>query len=499
MRDVRRIHAIRLALRGRERAGRPADVAVTVYGAVLAGLVLGVPIVRALVVAFADPSLGGAVTTAGAAGSASAAAAVLLALASAAGSVRGPAVPSPTVASIVANGPLPRRNVLAATFLGSAAGLVLTLTGIVAVPAAGFVLGGVWRLDAAVALLVGTGLLGVTAVVAWLVGQRLTARAAEALAVAAVLIAVVTGPFALVRDATPWGAIQVLWARAGDGVAWPALLVLAVVAVLAASLVPWLLDGLDGERLATQASRWQRVGTAVGALDGAGAVGELRGTPVLGRRWRAVLPVPRVLVVPLADAISTARRPVVVLAGGAALVVAGLLVAVEPPHAIAWALAGATALAGVTGLATGLRDAGSSLLGPPVFGGGPGALLVAHTLWPFVAGTLVFWASALCAGASPGTAVPLVALVACAVSIVAAGSVKGPLPLALLAPVPTAVGDASVLAVLGWQLDGPLLMIAASTIAGALAAEAGTLTGAIPPALGVGLALVLLVRRLRRA
>ncbi|KAB1653413.1 hypothetical protein F8O01_08190 [Pseudoclavibacter chungangensis] len=472
MRDAGRLRSIATVVRRRERARGGSDVAVTAYGAVLAALVVGVPVLRAVVLALAEQPVAASLATSGAAGIVGIVTIVVLAGAAALGPVRGPAVTTPTIAWIVASGPLPRRAVLGRAVTTAAIALSAALTVVVALVATALVLAGVWTPSGAATVLVGTLLVGVVAAVTWLIGQRLPPRGAQLAPCAIAALGLLGLAFEPVRRLLPWGALETLWRSAGAAgePAWlDPTIALAVAAVIGAVAIPWLLDGLAGPELVRQAARWERVGTAVGALDGAGAVGELRASPTIGRTWRAVLPVPRPFVIPLADAIGAARRPVVALTGVLVLVASGLLLALAPAGPPVWMLVGLGALIGQTSLATGLRDAGSTLLGPPVFGGPPLRALAAHATWPFVAGTIVIAATALVTGGPSWHLVDALAVAACATGAIAMESVKGPLPVALLAPVPTAFGDVSVFAVAAWQLDGPILVLASGAIGGALA------------------------------
>lgn len=502
----RRLRRVRRILRHRTRARPFGEVATTVYGAVLGSLVAGAPIVRAIVLSLAGPDVQAALGVLVPAGLAGGVASAVLVAAAVVGPTRGAAVPSPAIARLAAWGPLARRRVLAADALRTAATTSALLAGIAAVVAGAALVAGAIGPSSIAPLVVSAAALGPVATAVLLVAQAvpetrawIVAAATTVLGVAAALL---PGPLGLL----PSSGVQRVWAAAlaaspdgpADAAAWTGVTVVAAWALVAALAVPFLLDALTGTTIERHAARWERAGTAVAALDGAGAASVLRAPPVLGRRIRAVGPGPRALVTLRLDAVVALRRPVVLVSSAAGLVAAGALLAVAGVSPVAWGVAGAVALAGTTGLAGGLRDAGDRALGPALHGDDPAGALRRHAAWPVACGVLLAGGTALAlGGAAAGAAGVLLAVLATAA--VACTSVKGPLPTGLLAPTATAVGDPSIVLVLAWQVDALLIVVVGCVLA-AVALDAGAVGWSLAAAgAAIGLLLLTTSARVRSA
>ena len=229
------------------------------------------------------------------------------------------------------------------------------------------------------------------------------------------------------------------------------------------------------------------------------------GAPVrVGRRWR-LRPSGRVtLAILTRDALGVIRTParslLALAAAAAAAAVWGLALGVGDPAAagsgpdlgrVGALGAGATLLAYVAlqpwcrGLATAAEGAGSPALLPVA----PQGALLRHLLLPALLAVLAVGAGAgvLLGSGVPVDGPPAFVLGSGAVPLAAAlalrmlSALKGTIPLRLLAPVPTPVGDASGINVLLWTLDGTI----AAILLGALLAvvwAVGITGGGVPVA-----------------
>lgn len=122
----------------------------------------------------------------------------------------------------------------------------------------------------------------------------------------------------------------------------------------------------------------------------------------------------------------------------------------------------------------GLRAAAQSSGVSPVLPMSPGALIVRHAVVP-AALAMLTCAVGLCAawliggglplnGEKPGgsAGIPIAVLSTCTTVVIvmavrASTALKGPIPLRMLTPIPTPVGDAAGINIVLWMLDGPIL------------------------------------------
>ena len=97
----------------------------------------------------------------------------------------------------------------------------------------------------------------------------------------------------------------------------------------------------------------------------------------------------------------------------------------------------------------------------------------------------------------PALAVPWWALVAVFITLLRVfDSLRGPLPIGLLLPVPTPVGDVSILNVIAWQADALILLLAGAAGLTVLAQQSGA-TAAAWLVVACGVVVALGMRRLR--
>ncbi|GAB2539307.1 hypothetical protein [Brachybacterium huguangmaarense] len=477
----------------REGARTRGDAAYALYVVVLAVAVIGVPAARVLVTLLAREDVAPALLGSGAPGAVTGAWLAGCALLVLAGAVRGPAVLSRFFTATLASSAMPRRSALLRPWSRAAGGLLL----------GGAALGAFtgWALEASGAATTGDALIlaaawagagGLTAL-AWLLGQLLGDRPRRALA----LMLAAASAAAVLLPAL--GRVGPGAALAPGGATATALILLGLGVAAVVVGVP-LLDRLRGTVLAQQAARWEAATAAAATGDVAAASGEFRALPTTGRRLGAVARRgARAARLPILyahrDLVALARTPERTAAGllagaaGAALLV--LAPAADGPLRVAAILAGALVLWLASGpLVDGLRH-GIATLGAPALLGQRGPVqAVLHLIVPVVvlaAAALVGAVAVLALGPSVPEAGAAVATAVLAAPLVVAvrlrDAAKGPLPVRLTMPMPTAQGDMSVIGMLAWQADAPLLGAGAVAVVAALG-----LLGAVPALVGAAAA-----------
>ena len=486
-------------LRRERQRGSGSNSRYTVYSVIMLLLIVGIPVFRMLVVELSSAE-GVAVLTspiapqilAAIAGS-SCAALVLL------GRIRGPALVDAFAAEVVASNHLPRRQTLRRTFLRSAAVLVLTcmLSAVVAVSA--LAVAGIATASTAVVFVVGAVLLGILASVGWLLGQSVLPRSsrwvAAAIAVTALLAAVIPGALA----ALPWGWVALLYPGDTPPSAL-ALVPLVVLVAIAGCAVPPLLDNIRGGELRVQARRWSNATTFAATADVAGGLAELRALPTGGRGWFAVRNAPLAVLILVRDLVGSLRSPERPITAALALVVAGFALAsvsVVPP-ALAWitAVFGATVAFLALGVwSDGFRHAAETVHELPLYGFAIAKQFALHSLLPIV-GVIVFVGAgataALAVGATAASVSMSIVFALFVIAIRIMSATKGRMPLALLTPIPTPVGDFSGLVVAFWQADALLVTATVSVI---VTAEWLSLPLLVLVLVGAGAAALVMARR----
>jgi len=495
--------AVREIWADRTQARTRGDLLYLVYVAVLSVVVLVVPVLRMLGMGLARPDVlpallaGSAPQVVGAALPLAGAVALLV------GAVRGPALLAPFFTASLAWSGLRRRTVLWRPFARALTVPVLGLVTAAALVTATLVgsghaevTAGVWF---ALAGLGGGLLLGA----AWLLGQLLEAvpRRLLVLALTAAAVVIAWQPVPLLL-----GAVYPVGAPAGS-VPWAIGMLLAGAAAVGAC-VP-LLDRLRGAVLAEQASRWESATVIATTGDLAGVAGQFRARPTTARRLPAIGPGPLPLLYARRDAIAWLRTPErsVVSALLVICAAAALTGGMQLTGPLAWLAVSTGTLgiwAGSGAFVDGIHHAIHTLGAPPLLGQ-PAALQAAlHALAPtLLLGALAALGAggtALVTGVPGAQAVVMLLVPVLLAPVLVAGRVrdaaKGPMPLSLATPMPTAQGDLSVFPMLIWQSDAIVLALlsgAALTIAGA-AGPPWVLLAAI----GAGALMVLMARsRLR--
>lgn len=277
---------------------------------------------------------------------------------------------------------------------------------------------------------------------------------------------------------------------------------LGLLASLCLLLGQWL-HGTRWQTMRAQAQQLDVVSALVMTGDFRSAAGRI-GAPVsLGRRWRWAAAwgknTPGWWLIASRDLLGIVRTPMRSLAALAGVLLGGVLLPAAPTVP---AFSGLSALAlpvvyaAIGPWCRGLRVAGESVGAIPLLPFASTGHLLRHLIVPTA---LACIASGVAAGIAAGLlecaiAPVFAALVAgvtvalFAITLRLLGSLKGPLPQRLLAPVPTPAGDLSSINVLLWILDGPALAAGIGVALVLLATGAPT---ALPVVAAVLLALLL--------
>lgn len=486
--------ALRIVRRSGARSGSRRDRLFALYAGLMAGAVIGLPLLHLLVEALSAAPALMVLTSPSSPLFVHLGCGALLATAVACGRLRGPALRQPFLVVTLAGSGAPRHRTLAGPFVTATAGLTALLT------IGAFLTGGVLvsqglagpgTVAAAVA---GAVAIGVIASTSWLLGQVLSNRSATTTVIALFAATALTAFFSSWSVLTPWGAAAALHpVFPADA---RALAMLLVIGAGALACSPLLLDRLRGPDLLSQAQRWQTAGMIAGTGDLAAAFAPYRARPAVGRRWTVLHGRHPVITVPVRDALGALRTPARTVLAGAGFLAAGLLVALAAllPTPLQWMPALAGGLVGFAALGVvsdGVRFALETIAAPPLYGQGPLELLVLHGILPVACAVVLGGAGAMIAvalGAGPGAVVTAVACLLVLMLVRVADCAKGPLPLALTISAPTVFGDMSAVVLVAWQVDALLW-------AGGTAALA-TL-GLVPLLPVLALVLVLTHRRVR--
>lgn len=487
------LEAIRSIWASRRGARSRTDIAYLVYLVVLSIAVLVIPVLRAIGMGLARPDvvpvlLADAAPRMATAVVLMAAAALLLA-----GAVRGPALLAPFFTTTLAAGPIRRRAVLWRPFVRS---VLVPVTGCTTVAALiGITLLTVGRTDlqaAAWFLLasVGTGLL---LGACWFLGELLRGTPRRILAVVLVLLGVLCAAVPV-----PIGPGAAYPLAGGDSAAW-AIGLIAIGTLAVVACVPGL-DRLRGAVLLEQAMRWETASTSATTGDLTAAAGTFRARASTGRRLPAIGGGPMVLLYARRDAVAWLRTPERSVIGvlGAGLSACALGWGLLGTGPLAWAAIAVGTLgtwAASSSFVDGIRHAVHTLGAPALLGQSAAVQAVLHFLAPTLllgamgalGGVVSLWGTGAAVGSDGGggAAVPAAVLVPVALAPVLVAlrvhaAAKGPMPLHLATPMPTAQGDLSVFPMLVWQSDAILLAL----MAGGLLAVGGMM-GALWLLLGV--------------
>ena len=404
------------------------------------------------------------------------------------GGLRGPALRPPLLTYTFARSDLSRISAFGGSVVR--AGAALTATTAMVGAALGTLLGvarGVTLLDLFAVASLGACIgacVGVIATLAWLTGQAVP-RVARASSAALAILTGITIALPSLTLFTPWGWVAALWREAalsaGElsvGASWLVpLALLCALALVLMSIVPTLFARLDTQVLESQAARWAASAVHAYGMDFNAALSTYRGSPWAGRRVRAVRAGPRgrrgvalARTFLIRDVLGAARTPGRLTGGAVGVAAASVAVtlassATEPGFGfgVLSALAAVLAFGALGPFTDGVRHAAAVSADLPVYGVGDAHLLALHTVFPVLAvlmiGVIAASISAFLLGAPPLAAVLGSAIVGmCAVLARASNALKGPLPLRLLAPIPTPEGDLSGAVRFVWSIDGVVLV-----------------------------------------
>ena len=270
----------------------------------------------------------------------------------------------------------------------------------------------------------------------------------------------------------------------------------ALTAVLVVA-VPVLMNRLDAAELTAQAARWDSATTHATGMDFGAAATIYQGRPHRGRRLRAVRPIRRrAAVFLIRDAIGAVRTPGRLIVGVLAVAAAGALLTLAfAPALPGWALgaaAGVILFAGLGPLTDGIRHAASVAADFPIYGVSDEQLLASHALFPLSVTVVVLLAVVVGCSVAAGIAAAAPIISSLALGLLAliarvSNAVKGPLPPALLTPIPTQVGDLGAAVRLTWALDGMLLVALAGASATLAFKSPILLVGVAVTLVGVGI------------
>lgn len=473
------------------------DRAYLAYSLVLLALVVVTPIVRAVWLQITTTKSAAALVSPSAGVVAGTIVFAIWAAALTIGQSRGPAVAAPFLVHVLVDSDLRRRTVFRSRIV--VALLVATVVGGGVAVFVGLALESLGLTGSAAVLdfTVRGALVGVVAAVLWLVGQSVP-RVAGMLTVVVLVLAVAV----VIAKAVP-ASSQWAWVSGAGPIVWVDVLLLVLAAWGVAS-GPWLLDRISDRTLTAQAARWDAAIAHAVSLD-FGAVAESYQTlPTAGRGRDAITRRAHLgLVILVRDLVGATRMParlsvgVLTVAGaGAVLVLAAMAPAVGP---LLSGLAAILLYSGVGAFSRGLQHAALVSRDRPLYGIGDGRLLVFHSFLPIGAALVLTGGTAIVLGAfvAPASLPRLVwGALALPVVVVAAhlsNALRGPAPLVLMTPAPSAVGDPMPLIRVLWALDAPVLAV----LAGMVIPIGGSAIGAFL-AVSVVLGLFLVVRCARR-
>lgn len=452
------------------RVSRPSrrELLYTLYLSILVVWVFGVPIVRSGYNTASRPAVAEAFYTATAETAMQTAFGLLFAASVLAGRLRGPALLPPFLTYALAGNGMPRAITMRRAFIASgsvAASIIVVPTIVFAVAVNNS--SGAGRTSAAIFVAV-TVLCSIIAANLWLIGQILTTIRAVALATAIVVLTAVTAYVVDLRGYTVWG-----WASAHSPASqtlnWLPVHLLGLLTVGCLAYVPRLLDQLKGADMLDQAVRWQSAGTLGATGDLAGALGEFRAKPHLGRYWSALGNGSSMLItIVRRDVVGSMRTPGRAVAGIAGLLTSGWLLslAFTVPDFMVWLVAALGAWLGFIAVGVccdGFRHTMETTTRPTLYGTSLHRQLVQHSLLPIgctlVVSTLAAGAAAWWFELSPYAILAAVSGQLFCVSVRLFDSAKGLLPPEVLAPAPTPFGDLSAIRVLWWQADALIIAV----------------------------------------
>lgn len=474
-----------------QRSRTTGDRAFAVYAILMVGLVTVAPLGRAIWLAMTDAAIVAAATAPGMPLAVGVAASSIWIAALLAGRSHGTFVLPPFLAHALTRSAIPRRDALARPVIGvvlGSASVGALLAGALGVAT---VAGGASVIAAAAFVAVGAGV-GVVAALLSLAAQAVPGRWSTWLTIALATASGVTVAAPAALPWVPWGWVALAYPTTTLGWSTMPLVVLALLGVAA---TPLLLDRLRAQEVIDHSVRWDRARTMAITSDVAGAGSLYRAFPSFARRAEAVRPARSILtVLVVRDAVGALRTPGRLVASTVSLVGAGVLlgVALANPQFV-WALgavAGVVAYAALGPLTDAVRHLAQTSSGVSLYGVSDFALLAAHVVLPLTVAIVLLTLGCVLAACVTGIplslAAPALAVTALAVRI--ADAFKPYMPIWMLTPMTTPVGDLSVLTRLAWTMDAVLFAAGAG-------AAAALITTAPVVVIATSLGLAITVRR----
>lgn len=407
---------------------------------------------------------------------------------------RGPALRPPFLTYALMTSDLPRSDAFRGPLLRAGALVTGATTLVAGVVASSLASRGLVDPLSIVTFTAAGAMVGVIATVAWLAGQAFP-RAAVPIALGIALLGGVTALVPDLQGFTPWGWVGLAYPV--NGSAFGLVPLVAATAVLVAA-VPVLLNRIDAATMAAQAARWESATSHATTMDFNSATALYQRRPYIGHRARAVQPTNQLwLTFVIRDMVGAARTPGRLLVGILAVVGAGALAAFAfapaAPGAFLGVAAGLLLFAGLGPLTDGIRHAAAIAGDLPLYGISDRHLLAIHTLFPLaiVSAALLVAAIVCSVTVGLGAALPILGSLILGVLTVAtriSNALKGPLPPALLTPIPSPMGDLGAAIRLIWALDGVLLAALAGASVALLLHAPFLLVGVALAIGGVGLA-----------
>ncbi|WP_156156804.1 hypothetical protein [Microbacterium azadirachtae] len=388
------------------------------------------------------------------------------------GRLRGPAVRPPFLTFAFSTSPL-RRNLAFGGPVARAVGLVVA----VVIFAGAILSAAMWSTGhvepvSGAAFVVASVASGLLVGSTWLLGQ-IFPRFSLAAGVALACLGATSTIFGPIVPYLPW--YWVANAYPVEGSVFSAFSLLLLAAGFMAFAVAQM-EKLNRDGLLAQAQLWDTAQVFASTFDLESASAVYRARP---KRFRTVSAVrsysSQWLRFVVRDALGAARTPLRATTGAVLLAGAGAVIGLGPAPMPFWGgAAGLLAYLGVGPLSDGLRHAVAMSADLPLYGVSDRALVSYHAAFPAI-GTAIFlgvgsvitstWGSGLFNLQLTATTAVLVLLT---VAVRVCASVKGPMPVSLLAPVSTPMGDLGAIVRLLWLFDAVVL----AALGGAFAATA---------------------------
>lgn len=465
------LNEVRSILKRRTGLPTTGDSAYNIYVALLVVLIVVFPIARTMMIGLAMPEI----ATVSAVALTAAPMTIMLLLATLGlvlvGAIRGPVVPSIPFIDMVVASPMARAIVVTRSFRRDRTILVVLATGGAAVLVGGAAFAGPIDLAGTILFFCATAVGAWLLSLLWLIGQLSTSlrrTAIRALCVAllvSVTLSLLPGGGDVLEWFGPWGWASQTWSAVREGIGRSSAIagLLLVLSLFIMRFTVSLLDALSYDDLASQARRWGTIAVLAMSGDIKSAANKLKAVPRRGRHWRVIFSPNPVIAIFTRDIVGVLRFPARSACFALATVAAGALLAyslTSPSGGVLFAYAAPVVLYfAVGGWAEGLRFHASMIGSSSPFALGAPLQAALHALLPATVSTALAPVGALLALVMVPYSQPMmalgyvVAMVLFVVVLQAFSAFKGPMPIELLTPVPTALGDLSFLNVAFWLSD----------------------------------------------